>query len=78
MSSRTVKDIDIIISKNLFRLRKECGYSQQYLADQLGITFQQIQKYEQGKNRISAGRLYHLCDILAVPIERFFYLGRDN
>ena len=48
------------------------GMSQEKLADQLGITFQQVQKYEKGVNRISASRLQHVCDILEVPISFFF------
>jgi len=46
--------------------------SQEKLADRLGLTFQQIQKYEKGTNRISASRLQHLAQILEVPIS-FFY-----
>ena len=48
------------------------GMSQEKLADQLGITFQQVQKYEKGVNRISASRLQQVCDILEVPISFFF------
>ena len=46
--------------------------SQTTLADALGITFQQIQKYEKGDNRISASRLQHMSNILQVPIPFFF------
>lgn len=77
MNKRALTDIDKIISKNLYKLRRESGHSQQYVAERLGVTFQQIQKYERGTNRIPAGRLYHLADILSVPIERFFYLGQE-
>ncbi len=42
------------------------------LGDALGLTFQQVQKYEQGANRIGAGRLYDLARVLDVPIEYFF------
>jgi transcriptional regulator with XRE-family HTH domain len=48
------------------------GMSQEKLADRLGITFQQVQKYEKGVNRISASRLQHVGDILEVPISFFF------
>jgi transcriptional regulator with XRE-family HTH domain len=48
------------------------GMSQEKLADQLGITFQQVQKYEKGVNRISASRLQQACDILEVPVAFFF------
>jgi transcriptional regulator with XRE-family HTH domain len=48
------------------------GMSQEKLADRLGLTFQQVQKYEKGTNRISASRLQQLCNILQVPISFFF------
>jgi transcriptional regulator with XRE-family HTH domain len=48
------------------------GMSQERLADQLGITFQQVQKYEKGVNRISASRLQHSSQILDVPVSFFF------
>ncbi len=48
------------------------GLTQEKLADLIGVTFQQIQKYEQGKNRISAARLYDLSIILQTPIQFFF------
>lgn len=48
------------------------GYSQSKLAKKCGISFQQIQKYEKGYNRVSAGRLYSLSVILNVPITDFF------
>jgi transcriptional regulator with XRE-family HTH domain len=46
--------------------------SQEKLADQLGVTFQQVQKYEKGTNRISASRLQHISQILGVTISFFF------
>jgi transcriptional regulator with XRE-family HTH domain len=48
------------------------GLSQSKLADQLGLTFQQVQKYEKGTNRIGAGRLHQLSYILDVPVSFFF------
>src|SRR5450432_3906577 len=50
------------------------GMSQEKLGDLLGLTFQQVQKYEKGVNRIGAGRLYEISRILGVPID-FFYDG---
>lgn len=50
------------------------GMSQEKLGDSLGLTFQQVQKYEKGANRIGASRLYQIARILGVPIE-FFYEG---
>jgi transcriptional regulator with XRE-family HTH domain len=48
------------------------GMSQSNLADALGLTFQQVQKYEKGSNRISASRLQHISQILQVPVAFFF------
>ncbi len=48
------------------------GLSQEKLGEAVGITFQQLQKYERGANRISASRLYHLSQVLDVPIGYFF------
>ena len=50
------------------------GMSQERLGDLLGLTFQQVQKYEKGVNRIGAGRLYEVARILNVPVN-FFYEG---
>ena len=52
--------------------RAEPGLSQEKLAESVGLTFQQIQKYERGRNRISASRLYQLTRILDVPVSFFF------
>jgi transcriptional regulator with XRE-family HTH domain len=48
------------------------GLSQTTLADALGLSFQQVQKYEKGANRIGAGRLQHIAQILQVPVTFFF------
>jgi transcriptional regulator with XRE-family HTH domain len=58
---------------NRVRLRRMLvGMSQEKLGDLLGLTFQQVQKYEKGINRISAGRLYQIAHILGVPIGHFY------
>lgn len=46
--------------------------SQEKLAERLGITFQQVQKYEKGTNRVGAGRLYQMARVLQVPVSYFF------
>ena len=53
------------------------GKSQENLGDALGLTFQQVQKYEKGANRIGASRLQHIAQILQVPIS-FFFDGGPN
>lgn len=51
------------------------GLSQEKLAEQVGITFQQIQKYENGANRVSASRLYEFSKVLDIPVAFFFENG---
>jgi transcriptional regulator with XRE-family HTH domain len=65
-------DIDRRVGARLRERRLLLGMSQQQLADALGITFQQVQKYENGANRISASRLWDISRRLDVPIEWFF------
>lgn len=58
---------------NRVRLRRMLvGMSQEKLGELLGLTFQQVQKYEKGINRIGAGRLFHVAKILGVPIDYFY------
>jgi transcriptional regulator with XRE-family HTH domain len=63
-------DIEVGLRLRTFRLQK--GLSQEKLGDQLGLTFQQVQKYEKGINRIGAGRLQRIADILEIPVADFF------
>ena len=58
--------------------RSALGITQNELGDLTGITFQQIQKYEKGANRIGAGRLYEFATILNVPVDYFFEGYKDN
>jgi transcriptional regulator with XRE-family HTH domain len=64
--------IDIHVGSRVRLRRMILGMSQEKLGHGLGITFQQIQKYEKGTNRISASRLQHIAQILSVPIPFFF------
>jgi transcriptional regulator with XRE-family HTH domain len=64
--------IDIHVGARVRLRRMMLGMSQEKLGDGLGITFQQIQKYEKGTNRVSASRLQHIARILSVPIPFFF------
>jgi transcriptional regulator with XRE-family HTH domain len=52
--------------------RKLLGVSQEWLADQLGLTFQQVQKYERGANRVSASKLYEIARALQTSVAYFF------
>jgi transcriptional regulator with XRE-family HTH domain len=69
------RDIEVGRRVRAFRLQK--GLSQEKLADQLGVTFQQVQKYEKGTNRIAAGRLQRIAEILEIPITEFFIQHRS-
>ena len=78
MEGRSVRPVDVEIGQRIRQRRVLMGLSQQKLADAMGLTFQQVQKYETGKNRISAGRLHDLAQILRVPVAYFFDgLGAD-
>ena len=66
--------IDLHVGKKLKEARLARGYSQEYLAKEMGITFQQVQKYEKGLNRIGASRLWDLAQVLRKPIS-YFYEG---
>ncbi len=61
------------LGKKLKKIRIENGIKQKQLALKLGISFQQLQKYESGENRITAGRLWQISQILQVEIQSFFY-----
>ncbi len=69
--------IDKHVGKQLKSRRSLLGLSQEKLAESVGVTFQQVQKYERGTNRISASRLFTFSKILDVSID-FFYQGMDN
>ena len=64
--------VDIHVGKRLRQRRTFVGMTQEQLGAALGITFQQIQKYERGANRIGASRLFDICRILDVPPQFFF------
>ena len=65
-------EIDAVIGANLRRFRVKLDWSQGELGDKLGVTFQQIQKYERGSNRISASTLYKASKIMKVQIVDFY------
>jgi transcriptional regulator with XRE-family HTH domain len=65
---------DVEIGRKIRALRLQRGLSQSGLAEGIGLTFQQVQKYEKGANRVSAGRLQRIADLLDVPVT-FFYSG---
>jgi transcriptional regulator with XRE-family HTH domain len=64
--------IDIHVGQRIRQRRTLLGMSQEKLAEAIGLTFQQVQKYERGGNRTSASRLFDLTRVLDVPISYFF------
>jgi transcriptional regulator with XRE-family HTH domain len=68
----THNPIDIHVGKRIRMRRRLLGMSQETLAKALGVSFQQLQKYERGANRVSASRLSTAADFLRVPISFFF------
>ncbi len=64
--------VDVHVGKRIRLRRTLLGYSQQQLAMRLGLTFQQIQKYEKGYNRVGASRLWDISRVLRVPMDFFF------
>ena len=71
-TTKRANSIDVCIAERIKAHRKERRISQTELASKLGVTFQQVQKYENGVNRVGAGRLYQLAGIFGVPIQALF------
>ncbi len=69
--ARRATDVDDYVGRRIRQRRVELGLSQSELANALGITFQQVQKYENGSNRVSAGRLYAIAQNLGVTLDYF-------
>lgn len=77
MTKKSPNPIDKHVGSRVRMRRMMVGMSQEKLGENLGITFQQIQKYEKGTNRIGASRLQHISSVLGVPIS-FFFEGAPN
>jgi transcriptional regulator with XRE-family HTH domain len=76
-SKARASDYDRMIGAAIRERRIYTGMSQQELADKVGVTYQQAHKYERGINRISAGRLFEIAQVLGVPVSHFF-AGLEN
>lgn len=70
--TRKTTSVDVIIGSRIRSIRLLLGFTQNALSELLGVTFQQVQKYEQGSNRISASKLWELAEKLSIRIENFF------
>lgn len=69
---RTASSVDRKLGERVRARRLEIGMSQETLAERLGVTFQQVQKYEKGINRIAASRLWDIAAAVELPLTRFF------
>ncbi len=75
MSPKAANSIDAHVAGRLRTYRRQLGMSQADVAAKLGVTFQQIQKYEAGINRVGAGRLFQLACLYGMPVQEFFPHG---
>jgi transcriptional regulator with XRE-family HTH domain len=71
-STSRSQDIDRYVGARIRERRIMLGLTQQQLADLIGVTYQQAHKYERGINRVSAGRLFEVSQVLSVPVSYFF------
>ncbi|HLH91634.1 MAG TPA: helix-turn-helix transcriptional regulator [Xanthobacteraceae bacterium] len=69
MGTKRAGPVDAIVGRRIRTRRLLLGLTQTQLAQQLGVSFQQVQKYENGANRVGAGRLVQIAQVLGVPIE---------
>ena len=72
MSGHRPNQTDVAVGQQIRAFRKDAKLSQAELADQIGVTYQQLLKYEQGTNRVAAGRLARIAHALDVPITALF------
>jgi len=70
--SRKPLPVDALVGRNIRICRLQRGLSQTELGREIGVTFQQVQKYEQGTNRVGASRLNEIARVLRVPLARLF------
>jgi transcriptional regulator with XRE-family HTH domain len=70
--------VDIHVGQVIRNTRRTRGFTQQTLAAQVGVKFQQIQKYETGANRVSASRLWEIAQVLDVPVSHFFETYQES
>ena len=72
MAKRNARPVDVLVGQNIRLCRLQQGLSQTELGQRIGLTFQQIQKYEKGANRVGAGRLTQIADALRIPLGTLF------
>jgi transcriptional regulator with XRE-family HTH domain len=72
MGDRRLDAVDTLVGQNIRILRQDRGMSQTELGRKIDVTFQQVQKYENGTNRVGGGRLFKIASTFGVPITAFF------
>lgn len=75
--NKNINTVDLRIGENLRKIRKKHHMSQEELAEKVGLTFQQIQKYETGLNRISCSKLWEFANIFKTPVS-YFFIGLEK
>ncbi|WP_321488029.1 helix-turn-helix transcriptional regulator [uncultured Hyphomonas sp.] len=75
--SKLPSGIDRVVGQRIRWRRRELKLSQEQLAELLSLTFQQVQKYEKGVNRVSAGRLFEIASVMGVTVN-YFYDGAES
>ena len=72
MSAKTPSHVDHQVGRRIRQARRDAKLTQEQLGNLIGLTFQQVQKYEKGVNRVSAGTLYEIAQVFELPISWFF------
>ncbi|MEO0606848.1 MAG: helix-turn-helix transcriptional regulator [Pseudomonadota bacterium] len=72
MSAKTPSHVDHQVGRRIRQARRDAKLTQDQLGKLIGLTFQQVQKYEKGVNRVSAGTLYEIAQVFELPISWFF------
>ena len=70
-----IHPVDIIVGRNIRLVRSLRDVTQTELGERIGVTFQQVQKYEKGANRVSASKLFEIAQVLETDVKRFFIEG---
>jgi transcriptional regulator with XRE-family HTH domain len=73
--AKVVEQADLAVGARIRSRRRILGMSQTQLAEQIGVTFQQVEKYEKGSNRVGSSRLHQIADALGVPPAALFGEG---
>jgi len=78
MAKKSPDPIDVAVGQQVRTLRMKAGLTQETVADALGLTFQQVQKYESGANRVAPSRLYRMSKLFKVRVSAFFDTVSDR